>query len=99
MQAAQAIEMCDSLLVQCTFLSGSQSRGCSFNLTMNGSVITRNIERATNSTSAEDTIIVVSSNVEESSAFDWESNGAIGSVPILIDIGSNCSDVPTSLPG
>lgn len=76
------------------------------NSTMNGSVITRIIERAASSTSAEDKIVVPSNEisivVEESSVFDWESDGSIGSVPIPVDIGSNCSDVtpsPTSLPG
>lgn len=101
-QSARVVVTCDSVLMQCTFLSGGQNKGCSLNLTINESMITHNIERS-NSTSVQEEIVVSSNQVVigESFAFDWESDGSIGSVSVPVVIGSrNCSDVtPTSVPG
>lgn len=100
-QAARAIVMCDPVIVQCTFLSGGQSKGCSLNLTINGSMIIHNIERS-NSNSVQEELVVSSNQVDvgEYFVFDWESDGSIGNVPVPVDIDSNCSDVtPTSMPG
>lgn len=99
MQVSRTAVTCNSVIVECMFVPGSQSRGCSLQLTINGYIITRNIKRVNGSDHVREEIVVSSAGitVEEFLAFDWESDGSIGSVRVPAGITLNCSDLsPTS---
>lgn len=100
-QAAVGVVTCNSVIVWCAFVPESQNRGCSLQLTINGSVTTHNVKRTNSSNYMEEEVVVSSHGitVEEFLVFDWESDGSIGNVQVPTDITLNCSDVsptPTS---
>lgn len=94
-----AVVTCNSVIAKCTFIVGSQSRGCSLQLNVDGSNITHNIERVNSSNYVQEEIVLsnIGIAVKEVFAFDWESDKSIGNVRIPVDITYNCSNLrPTS---
>lgn len=80
-QASIVIIGPDSINVMCTFLFGSQSKGCYLIFIFDKHVLERYIARQNESISAKEEIKIAGlDNLEEISAliFDWESNGSIG---------------------
>lgn len=95
-QAAMVTVECTSVILRCIFLSGSQSRGCCFKFTTNGSMMTQNIERVDNSNSAQMEVIISTSEIDDFLVFDWESDGTISNVSVPVETESNCLDVSST---
>lgn len=87
--------MCTSVIVNCTFILGSQSKGCSVELSP---VETLNITRTKDSNTVQEEMVVPDITVvEEILVYDWEEDGSIGVLPVPTHVDSSCSSTtPTT---
>lgn len=82
----------DSTVVQCSFIPGSQSKGCRVQFTetddLSYGIETYDIERVSGTDSAEGefTIILEDILVHNISVFDIEGDGSVGNVSVDVDI-------------
>lgn len=87
---------CTSVIVNCTFILGSQSRGCSVELFP---VETLNITRTKNSKSVQEEMVVPDIRmVEEFLVYDWEEDGSIGLLPVPSYVDSLDSECSSTTP-
>lgn len=84
-QSSVAFLTSDSVLVQCCFIPGSQSRGCHVKLVYIDFMEDYNIRRV-NHVAQENFVIGANETVQDILVFDWEKNGSIGSIAISVSI-------------
>lgn len=79
-----------SVMINCSFIPGSLSRGCYLKLVINGILQTRSIERPTGANFVAKFIEItdgIDSQLDLAiTVFDWEQDGSISSQPIYVDI-------------
>lgn len=77
-----------SVMVQCTFIPGSQSKGCHVKLIgRDHSIRTHNIKRVDGLLSVQEFLIGEGDETPETiQVFDWESDGSIGNLSVPVQI-------------
>lgn len=86
-QAARAIIQTDSVTIECSFLVGSQSKGCYVNLILANITTPLRIERVNGSNFVQLTYTLsVEEDLDEILVYDWESDGSIGSLAIPLEV-------------
>lgn len=88
MQASVAFLTSNSVTVQCTFIPGSQSKGCHAKLVgIDHSMKGHNIERIGGLNSVQEEFVISGNEVlEDILVFDWERDGSIGNLSVPVDI-------------